>query len=67
MQMLKDQKEPNKTVVRNGLFMILTLFSQKDQGIDLRGTDIQELSPGEKEDILSSLQDLFDPHCDANL
>jgi|SRR5271157_1049039 len=60
MRMVKDQTEPSDNAARNGLLLILALFSNAERGVDLRGIDLESLNPREKEIVLKSLSEHFE-------
>jgi hypothetical protein len=56
-KMVKENREPAENAARNCILLMLALCPSRSDGIDLRGVDIDDLSPRERAKVLASVRD----------
>lgn len=53
VRVLRQNQVLSENIIRNCMLLTIALFSPKQEGIELDGVDINELTPIEKEEVLN--------------
>ncbi len=57
MRILKKGEEPSKNAIRNCIILLLALFNTGREGVELWGTDLEKLSPTERQQLIYDVLD----------